>query len=79
MGVLMVGLAEILAKKSREKVPIGKLLLADGLILPQDLEFAIEHQKYSRQLLGEILVRMGALTQNELDRILELQKEIPSH
>ncbi len=79
MSVLMEGLAEVVAKNSREKVPIGKLLLADGLILPQDLEFALEHQKYSRQLLGEILVRMNALTQNELDRILKLQKKSPSN
>lgn len=78
MSVIMEGLAEIVVKNSREKVPIGKLLLADGLILPQDLEFALEHQKYSQQLLGEILVRMGALTQNELDRILKLQKKSPS-
>jgi hypothetical protein len=79
MSVLMEGLAEMVAKNSRQKVPLGTLLLADGLILPQDLEFALEHQKYSQQLLGEILVRMGALAQNELDRILKLQKKNPSN
>ena len=79
MSVLMDGLAVTEAKNSKEKVPVGKLLLADGLILPQDLEFALEHQKYSQQLLGEILVRIGALTQNELDRILKLQRKNPSH
>jgi hypothetical protein len=67
------GLAEMVTKNTKIKVPIGTLLLADGLILPQDLEFALDHQKYSQQLLGQILVRMGALTQYELDRILKLQ------
>ncbi len=71
------GLAEMVVQNTKERVPIGTLLLADGLILPQDLEFALEHQKYSRQLLGQILVRIGALTQNELDRILKLQKGVP--
>ncbi len=71
------GLAEMVVKNTKERVPIGTLLLADGLILPQDLEFALEHQKYSRQLLGQILVRIGALTQNELDRILKLQEGAP--
>ncbi len=76
MSVLAQGLAEMIAKSSRERVPLGKLLLADGLILPQDLEFALDHQKYSQQLLGEILVRIGALAQHDLDRILKLQKII---
>ncbi len=70
------GLAEMVVKNTKVRVPIGTLLLADGLILPQDLEFALEHQKYSRQLLGQILVRIGALTQTELDRVLKLQKGV---
>ncbi len=73
------GLAEMVTKNSRRKVPIGTLLLADGLILPQDLEFALDHQKYSQQLLGQILVRIGALTQYELDRILKLQSSLPQN
>ncbi len=71
-----VGLAEMVTKHSKIKVPLGTLLLADGLILPQDLEFALDHQKYSQQLLGQILVRIGALTQYELDRILKLQSSL---
>jgi hypothetical protein len=73
------GLAEMVTKNAKIKVPIGTLLLADGLILPQDLEFALDHQKYSQQLLGQILVRMGALTQYELDRILKLQGSLPQN
>jgi len=71
----MVSLAEMVVKNSKEKVPIGTLLIADQLILPQDLDFALEHQKYSRQLLGEILVRIGALERADLDRILVLQEK----
>jgi len=57
-------------------VQLGTLLVAHKLILPQDLEFALEHQKFSRQFLGEILVRIGALEPEDLLRILQLQSAI---
>ncbi len=69
----MESLATTLVNSRKEKVPIGSLLGVDEMILPQDLDFALEHQKYSRQPLGEILVRMGALECEDLDRVLELQ------
>jgi hypothetical protein len=72
----MAGLAEKVAKASKSKVPIGTLLVADELILPQDLDFALEHQRYCRMLLGEILVRMGAVNPDDLERMLKLQRII---
>jgi hypothetical protein len=52
---------------------IAKLLLEDQLILPHDLEFALDHQKYSDEPLGQILVRMGALSQYDLEKVLSRQ------
>jgi hypothetical protein len=52
---------------------IGKMLLAGEYIVPQDLEFALEHQRHSQEPLGEILVRMGALEREELEKVLFLQ------
>ncbi len=69
----MASLAEMIVKNSKQKIPLGTLLLADELILPQDLDFALEHQKHSKQLLGEILVRIGALESDVVDKILKLQ------
>ncbi len=69
----MISMAEMIVKSANVKIPIGTLLLADELIVPQDLDFALEHQKHSRMLLGEILVRIGALTHDDLDRSLKLQ------
>jgi len=69
----MKRLAEIVVNNSSEKVPIGTLLLVDELILPQDLDLALEHQKHSKQLLGQILIRLGALKDDDLDRTLKLQ------
>ena len=71
---MIEGSQELTARMSTEKLPIGVLLLANNSILLQDLEFALEHQKFSRQLLGEILVNMGAAEQEDIDRALTLQK-----
>ncbi len=57
---------------------IGQLLVVGEYILPQDLAFALEHQKNSKEHLGEILVRMGALDRNDLDIVLSMQKVLTS-
>ncbi len=74
----MTSLAEMMVKNSKTKVPIGTLLVIDELILPQDLDFALEHQRHTRELIGEILVRIGALDPDDLDKILKLQQESKS-
>ena len=58
--------------------PIGAMLLAGEYIVPQDLDFALEHQRYSKGLIGEILVRMGAVESGELERVLNIQKKLSS-
>ncbi len=73
----MMETARMIVKNSRQQVPLGALLLADEVILPQDLEFALEQQKHTRELLGQILVRMGALGQADLSVVLEIQKDRP--
>ena len=47
--------------------PIGQLLMEKDRIVPQDLEFALDHQKNSHDLIGQILVRMGALGENRAE------------
>jgi len=56
--------------------PIGSLLVAEEDIIPQDLDFALEHQKHSKGLIGEILVRIGAVEPGELERMLNIQKKM---
>lgn len=75
----MNSLAEMVVKNSKDKVPLGALLLADEIIIPQDLDLALEHQKHSKELLGEILVKIGALEHEDLKRALKLQSSILSH
>jgi hypothetical protein len=56
--------------------PIGSLLVAEEHIIPQDLDFALEHQKHSKGLIGEILVRIGAVEPRDLQRVLDIQKKM---
>ncbi len=56
--------------------PIGAMLLAGEYIVSQDLDFALEHQRYSKGLIGEILVRIGAVETDELERVLSIQKTL---
>lgn len=58
--------------------PIGAMLLAGEYIVEQDLDFALEHQRYSEGLIGEILVRMGAVESGELEKVLNIQKKLYS-
>jgi hypothetical protein len=58
--------------------PIGSLLVAEEDIIPQDLDFALEHQKHGKGLIGEILVRIGAVEPEELERVLNIQKKMNS-
>ena len=58
--------------------PIGQLLVVGEYIVPQDLAFALEHQQHSKERIGEILVRMGALDPKDLDIVLSMQKVLIS-
>ena len=56
-----------------EKTPIGQVLMESGMITIDDLNEAIEIQKSSSQRLGEILIGMGAITEEELQMALDFQ------
>jgi len=56
--------------------PIGSMLVAEEYIIPQDLDFALEHQKHSKRLIGEILVRIGAVEPKQLEKVLTIQKKL---
>jgi hypothetical protein len=58
--------------------PIGQMLMEKDRIVPQDLEFALDHQKNSNELIGQILVRMGALGETELNDAL-IEQSHTSH
>lgn len=52
---------------------LGELLIQKEYIIPQDLEFALEHQRHTQEPLAEILVRMRALHPDDLAKMLSQQ------
>jgi hypothetical protein len=60
------------------KRPIGQILLDGEFISPYDLERALEQQKHTNELLGEILVNMGILDPIDLKAILSINKDLAS-
>jgi len=57
---------------------LGKILVNGDFISPDDLQEAIERQHQTSAQLGEILVGMGVLSDDELGVILSVQREFVS-
>lgn len=66
---------------SNKKVKLGHELVEAGLISPQQLDIAIkeqqEHKKEERELLGEILLRLGFIKESVFMEFLEKHLRIP--
>lgn len=56
---------------------LGELLIKEGIITPSQLEKAISMQRQEGGRLGEVLVRMGALKEEQVVVILSKQLNIP--
>lgn len=54
----------------REKVFFGKLLVKEGLLSAEQLEFALAEQRKTGELLGVLLTRMKLISEESLARIL---------
>jgi type IV pilus assembly protein PilB len=56
--------------RPRSMPRIGEMMIARGLITHEQLEVALDHQRASGKLMGEILVELGHLDAVDLTRIL---------
>src|SRR3990167_1735055 len=57
---------------------LGDLLVADGLITPEQLTKALTEQKGSTEKLGSILTRLGFINEEQLIGFLSRQYGVPS-
>ncbi len=60
-------------KKASDKIAIGTLLYSNKLITSEQLKYALQKQKVTDERLGELLVRLGMITDNELAPVLSEQ------
>lgn len=63
---------------ARVRRPIGQILRDGGFISQAQLERALEEQKETNELLGEVLVRMGVLEAGEVRAALSVQEHLGS-
>ncbi len=57
----------------RKKVRIGDLMISEGLITPAQLETALKEQKIRGAKLGETLIALGYVSQEDFSHILSSQ------
>ena len=57
---------------------IGQILIDGEFVSPKAVDAAVEQQRQTNKLLGEILVGMGALDSKELIAVLSVQKDFSS-
>jgi type IV pilus assembly protein PilB len=57
---------------------LGDLLVADGLITQEQLDKALVEQKGSAEKLGSILIKLGAVNEEQLIGFLSRQYRVPS-
>ena len=67
-----------MAATSLEQVQIGELLLRENLVTRDQLERALEEQRSTGTRLGFSLVSTGAVSENDLTRLLSRQFRVPA-
>ena len=57
-------------------IRIGELLVSNKLITDRQLQIALEHQKVTGAILGDLLIKLGFVTATEFARTIALQSHI---
>ena len=63
---------------SQSRRPIGQILRDGGFLSQDQLEQALEEQKQSNELLGQVLIRMGILEPGDVNAALSVQEHLGS-
>lgn len=59
-----------------EHQKLGEMLMQSGKLSLQDLGVALDIQNFEEMRLGDILINMKVISQEELEKTLSLQKQI---
>lgn len=60
-----------------QKKPIGQLLKERGYLRDEQIDFALKEQKATGERLGEVLTRLGIVTEFEMAQVLADQSGLP--
>jgi len=56
---------------------LGEVLQEKDMITPQQMRLALQEQKRTGELLGNVLLRLGILTRKDLSRALAFSSDLP--
>lgn len=56
---------------------LGEVLLEKHMITPQQMRLALQEQKRTSELLGNVLLRLGILTQKDLSKAIAFSSDLP--
>lgn len=59
------------------KKRLGEILVEDGCLTPENLDEALQHQKKEGGMIGQILIRLGYITEESLIAAVGKQLHIP--
>jgi len=65
-------------KPARRRGRLGELLVAEGLISPDQLQDALREHRRSKERLGAVLARRGLVTEDRLVELLSREHGLPS-
>ncbi len=60
-----------------QKKRIGEILIESGCLTPENLEEALQHQKKEGGMIGQILIRLGYISEESLIAAMGKQTHIP--
>ena len=70
-------MAEAQLKQPKKSKPIGVLLKEKGLINETQIQYALQEQKITKEMLGELFQRLGFVTEHDVIATLSEQSGIP--
>ena len=56
---------------------LGEVLLERNMVNQEKLRLALQEQRRTGELLGNVLVRLGILTRKDLSRVIAYASDIP--
>ncbi len=62
---------------TKQNKPLGMLLKEKGVITEKHIQFALQEQKITREVLGQVLERLGFVTEHDIVTVLSSRENIP--
>ena len=62
---------------AQQRKRLGEILVEQNMILPEQIDEALDKQRQTGRRLGQVLIDMGLITHDELTMVLSSQMGIP--